>query len=176
MCDASRPCVLDTNVAVVANGKSKQADDSLVDKCIDVVLGLAQNGGLVIDAGDRIYDEYRQNLNLSGQPGTGDLFMKWVHDFRWQAEFCERREINCLDETEQAFLEFPEAEALREFDRSDRKFVAVANAGKVKHPIIQAVDFKWWGWKGALAAESIEVIFLDEAAAEAGYQEHLANG
>lgn len=176
MCNISRPCVVDTNVAIVANGNSEQAADALVEQCIDAILELTQNGGLVMDDGDRIYEEYRQNLSLSGQPGTGDMFMKWVHDFRWQAEFCERREINCLDEAEQAFLEFPEAEALKEFDRSDRKFVAVANAGEPKHPIIEAVDFKWWGWKDALAAEGIEVIFLDEAAAEAGYQEHLGNG
>ena len=83
------------------------------------------------------------------------------------------REINCLDETEQTFLEFPKSEALKNFDRSDLKFVAVANAGEPKRPVIEAVDFKWWGWKEALAAEGIEVVFLDEAVAEAGYQEHL---
>lgn len=170
-----RPCLVDTNVAIVANGKSEQADEDLVEKCIDAILEITTKGGLVIDSEDRIFDEYRQNLSLSGQPGTGDAFMKWVHDFRWQAELCEMRDVTCLDEDEQVFEEFPTADDLREFDRSDRKFVAVANAGKCC-PILQAVDFKWWGWKDALALAGITVHFIDEAAAEAGYRSHLANG
>jgi hypothetical protein len=168
-------CLVDTNVAIVANGKSEQADDALVEKCIDAILKITSKGGLVLDAGDLIYDEYRQNLSLSGQPGTGDVFVKWVHDFRWQPEFCERRDINCLDDAEQTFLEFPEAGTLREFDRSDRKFVAVANAAEPKRPILEAVDFKWWGWREGLAAEGISVIFLDEEAAEEGYRRHMGN-
>jgi len=71
-----RPCLVDTNVIIVANGKSEQADDSMVEKCIDAILELTTNGGLVIDEGGLIFDEYRQNLGLSGQPGTGDMFLK----------------------------------------------------------------------------------------------------
>lgn len=170
-----RPCLVDTNVAIVANGKSEQSNDALVEMCIDAILEVTRNGGLVLDAGDLIYDEYRQNLSMSGQPNTGDMFMKWVHDFRWQPQFCERREVHCQEGTGKVFLEFPESESLKEFDRSDRKFVAVANAAAPKRPILQAVDFKWWGWKEALAAEGIEVVFLDAAAAEAGYQKHLGD-
>lgn len=175
MCHIPRPCLVDTNVAIVANGKSEQANDSLVEQCIDALLEVTQNGGLVVDDGDRIVGEYRQNLSLSGQPGTGDLFMKWVHDHQWNADWCEQRTINCLNEDEQSFSEFPNTEALQDFDRSDRKFVAVANAAEPKHPIIEAVDFKWWGWKAALAEVGIQVVFLDEDAAEAGYQEHLGH-
>ena len=169
---AARPCLVDTNVAIVANGKSEQAPDDLVEKCIDVILELISKGGLILDDEDRIFDEYRQNLSLSGQPGTGDAFMKWVHDHRWIVECCERRKITCTNEDSQEFDEYPNTEGLRSFDVSDRKFVAVANAGK-KRPILQAVDFKWWGWKGALAEAGIQVIFLDEAIAEAGYAKHL---
>ncbi|MGA2657291.1 MAG: hypothetical protein ABSH34_07200 [Verrucomicrobiota bacterium] len=171
-----RHCVVDTNVAVVANGRSGQAGDSLVEKCIDAILELAGRGGLVLDDGGLIFDEYRQNLSLSGQPGTGDAFMKWVHDHQWNPGLCERRTITCLDEDGPDFNEFPRAEALRAFDRSDRKFVAVANARKPKRPILEAVDFKWWGWKDALSAEGIRVVFLDEQAAEAGYRKHAGHG
>lgn len=169
-----RPCLVDTNVAIVANGNSEQAEDALVEKCIDAIVGLTTAGRLVLDDEGRIFEEYRGNLSMSGQPGTGDAFIKWVHDHQWSEEKCERRTITCLDEDEQIFEEFPEDEGLKEFDRSDRKFVAVANAGE-KRPILQAVDFKWWGWKDALAAAGIEVVFLDEAAAEAGYKSHLGD-
>ena len=170
-----RPCVVDTNVPIVANGNSPQAGEDLVEMCIDALLTITKEGGLVIDSDGRIFEEYRWNLSLSGQPGTGDLFMKWVHDHQWQPEFCERRDITCLDEVEQKFAEFPDAAGLEDFDRSDRKFVAVANAGDEKRPILEAVDFKWWGWREALTAVGIQVVFLDEAAAEAGYQEHVGN-
>jgi len=169
------PCLVDTNVAVVANGRSDQADDALIEKCIDAILEVTGQGGLVLDAGGLIFEEYRDNLSLSGQPGTGDAFLKWVHDHQWNVELCERRSITCLDEDEQVFAEFPPAEALKEFDRSDRKFVAVANAAEPKRPILQAVDFKWWGWKDTLADVGIEVVFLDEAAAESGYRKHIGD-
>ncbi len=169
-------CLVDTNVPIVANGKSPQANDLLVEKCIDALLELTTRGGLVLDEGGSIFEEYRQNLSLSGQPGTGDAFMKWVHDHQWLAELCERRTITSLANDDRGFAEFPESPDLVDFDASDRKFVAVANAGNPKRPILEAVDFKWWGWKDALAAEGIEVVFLDEQAAEAGYQGHLGNG
>jgi len=46
------------------------------------------------------------------------------------------------------------------FDRSDRKFVAVANAHPAKPPILQSTDSKWWGWKDALHEVGITVHFL----------------
>jgi hypothetical protein len=171
-----RPCLVDTNVPIVANGHSPQADDDLVEKCIDALLTITNDGGLVIDSDGRIFEEYRQKLSMSGQPGTGDQFMKWVHDHQWITSLCERRDIRCLDESAQEFAEFPASDALKDFDRSDRKFVAVANAREPKRPILEAVDFKWCGWRDALAAEGIEVVFIDEEAVKRGYARHEGNG
>jgi hypothetical protein len=173
MSNVPRPCLVDSNVPIVANGRSAQTNDDLVEKCIDALLEITRHGGIVLDSEDRIFDEYRDNLSLSGQHGTGDAFMKWVHDHRWNEQWCELRSITCTDESNQIFAEFPDHQGLRDFDVDDRKFVATANAGK-PCPILQAVDFKWWGWKDALAEVGIRVCFLDEAAAEAGYREHLA--
>jgi hypothetical protein len=169
-----RHCIVDTNVAIVANGKSDQADDTLVERCIDTLVELMTRGGLVLDGGGLIFDEYRQNLSLSGQPGTGDAFLKWVHDHQWNPDHCERREITERND-DRMFEEFPSTPSLRDFDRSDRKFVAVANAGTPKRPILEAVDFKWWGWRKALAAEGIKVVFLDEGAAQAGFESHTGD-
>jgi hypothetical protein len=166
---------VDTNVAIVANGNSEQAGDALVEKCIDVLMKLTRKGGLVLDQHGEIFDEYRQNLSLRGQPGTGDLFMKWVHDHQWNPDFCERRVITSRAD-DRMYEEFPSSAALESFDRSDRKFVAVANAADPRPPILEAVDFKWWGWKSALAEEGIEVVFLDEESALEGFQRHLGHG
>src|SRR2546423_13876500 len=120
---AQTPCVVDTNVAIVANGRSPQATDELVEKCIDALVEITKDGGLVIDDDGRIFDEYRQNLSFSGRPGTGDMFFRWVHDHQWRPELCERRQLTCRDEAEQIFEEFPASPQLDNFDRSDRKFV-----------------------------------------------------
>lgn len=165
-----RPCVVDTNVAVVANGHSDQASPNLVQRCILALLEVTQKGGLVLDDGDRIVGEYRANLSQSGQPGTGDMFMKWVHDNRFNDSLCELRAIHCLEEPTQRFQEFPATPAaLASLDISDRKFVAVANAQSPRRPILQAVDYKWWGWKDDLALAGISVVFLDATHAEARY-------
>jgi hypothetical protein len=168
-----RPCLVDTNVAIVANERSDQASASLELACIDAILEITRKGGLVVDDGGLIFEEYRKNLSLSGQPGTGDVFLKWVHDHQWNPEWCERRAITLLVGDKRGFGEFPTAATLEGFDPSDRKFIATANAAEPKRPILQAVDFKWWGWKDALADAGIRVVFLDEAVAEAGYNEHL---
>ena len=83
----------------------------------------SRSGGLVIDAGDEIFDEYRQQLSMKGQPGVGDRFMKWVHDNRWNLP--ESRIALQLRRMASHTTEFPDHEGLAEFDNSDRKFVAV---------------------------------------------------
>jgi hypothetical protein len=168
-------CLVDTNVPIVANEDCLEANDSLVEECINILLELTRRGGLVLDDGGLIFEEYRQNLSLSGQPGTGDAFMKWVHDHQWLEDLCERRTITSLINDPHGFVEFPESTALNGFDPSDRKFVAVANARIPKRPIIQAVDCKWWGWKEALAAEGIEVVFVDATTVEAAYKKHIGD-
>jgi hypothetical protein len=58
------------------------------------------------------------------------------------------------------FEEFPNHPGLQSFDRSDRKFVAVAVTHQKKPHIRQAVDAKWWGWYPSLRAVGVEVDFL----------------
>ncbi len=112
---------------------------------------------MVIDSQDEIFDEYRKNLSLSGQPGIGDSFMKWVYTSRWSFPDSDRVKITCNDG---GYEEFPNHPGLKKFDPSDKKFVAVANAHSDKPPILQATDCKWWGWKDPLKESGIEVIFL----------------
>ena len=42
--------------------------------CIEAVEHVIKKRGLVIDAGDEIFDEYRRQLSMKGQPGVGDRF------------------------------------------------------------------------------------------------------
>jgi hypothetical protein len=163
MGNRSRLAVIDTNVPIVANYALKSTDqpvdlpDECVLACVDIITSVIKDKALVIDSGDEIYKEYRNNLSLKGQPGLGDRFMRWVHDNRWKLQKKNRVTIT---KTSGTYKEFPVHENLSNFDKSDRKFVAVANVHPDKPPIYQATDSKWWGWKEALVDCGIQVIFL----------------
>lgn len=157
-----KKCLVDTNVPKTANlaiQPDPQSDvpDACVLACIDAVEHIIKTRGLVIDAGNEIFNEYRQQLDMKGQPGVGDRFMKWVHDNCWSLPDSDRVTITKNGES---YDEFPDHAGLANFDKSDRKFVAAANAHPVKPPILQATDSKWWGWKDALMEVGITVHFL----------------
>ncbi|OGP84699.1 MAG: hypothetical protein A2V87_08890 [Deltaproteobacteria bacterium RBG_16_58_17] len=167
--------VVDTNVPKTANlaiapGKIPQELTKCVYSCVEAVEHIIKKGGLVMDSQDEIFDEYRGKLLMKGQPGVGDQFMKWVHDNRWKLPDCDRVKISRNGDT---YDEFPTHAGLTNFDSSDRKFVAVANAHIKKPPILQATDSKWWGWKEALTDVGITVFFLCPDYVEAKYTEKM---
>jgi hypothetical protein len=137
---------------------------------VEAVEHVVKNGGLVLDAGNEIFDEYRQQLSLKGQPGVGDRFMKWVHDHRWKFPTANRVTIT---KNGDSYDEFPVHDGLIHFDNADRKFIAVANAHHAKPSILQATDSKWWGWKDALAEAGITVRFVCPVYVEAKYREKV---
>lgn len=171
--------LIDTNVPLVANGNSPQPfltaleQLDLEEKCVNLIVNFQKSESrLVLDSNERILSEYGNKLNSSGQPGIGDSFLRWVHENGWNPRRCDRRELNCTDESNQIFDEFPDHVDLKNFDVSDRKFIAAANAQEPKAPIFQAVDYKWWGWKDALSEAGIDILFIDEVVARRGYDEH----
>ncbi len=155
--------IVDTNVAINANRALDPTvlpeEIDCISACVEAIAAVTTKRGLVLDAGDEIYDEYRRNLSLSGSPGQGDRFMKWVHDHRWGLPNEDRVPITKVGDS---YKEFPDHAGLENFDLSDRKFVAVANAHPTKPPILEATDSKWWGWKEPLVEVGITVIFLCE--------------
>lgn len=162
MIDLPKKYLVDTNVPKTANMSTDPSNipDELahcVLACIEAIDNVVNKGGLVLDAGDEIFDEYRHQLSMSGKPGVGDHFMKWVHDSRW--DFPKEDRV-IITKNGQSYDEFPEHEGLSNFDISDRKFIAVANNHQLKPPILQATDSKWWGWNDALKEAGITVQFL----------------
>ena len=157
-----KKCLVDTNVPInanLANDPSAIPDDLVVcvQSCVDAIDHVMKRGEFVIDSGDEIYGEYLSNLCLSGRKGIGNAFMKWVHDNRWSLPNIDRVVITKNGES---YDEFPLHCGLVNFDKSDRKFIAAANAHPLKPPILQSTDSKWWGWKDALKDVGISVQFL----------------
>jgi hypothetical protein len=168
-------CVVDTNVPKNANLALAPAAIPLeltgcVLACVEAIEYVVKKGRLVIDAGDEIFDEYRQQLSMKGQPGVGDRFMKWVHDNRWKFPDSDRVTITKYGDS---YNEFPDHDGLAQFDNSDRKFIAVSNAHPDKPPVLEATDSKWWGCKDALAEVGIIVYFLCSDYAKSKYAEKM---
>lgn len=152
--------VVDTNVPVVANGKSEQASPECVKTCAVRLNELTQKGKLVLDDKWMILKEYMNNLKSSGQPGPGDAFLKWALTNLRNPSRCESVSITPINSS---FSEFPSAPALQRFDPNDKKFIAVANVHPEKPPILQAVDIEWWSMRKHLRRAGITVDFLCEA-------------
>lgn len=156
--------VVDTNVAVVANRESRQASNNCFRICVERLGRITSDEDkLVLDDSWRIIREYQNNLQSSGQqPGIGKAFLKWVLTNRENPHRCDLIRINQVGNDDTAFAEFPLTKELDGFDRSDRKFVAVALSHPDNPAILQAVDSKWWGFRHVLQANGVSVEFICE--------------
>lgn len=153
--------VVDTNVAVVANG-SAEAGPDCVRRCTLALRALTKSGRIAVDDRWRIINEYRANLSESGQPGPGDVFLKWLLT-NWQnPERCCLVTITPAGNDGENFAEFPTDPALKRFDPADRKFVAVAVVLGGQATILEAVDTQWWEFRHALRDAGVEVEYVCE--------------
>ena len=149
-----RAFVVDANVAIVANRASPQADTTCEIACIQALREVKENM-ITIDDGDRILNEYRSHLSMSGQPGVGDEFMQWLFQNQYTKSVCERVVIH--EHPVRVFEEFPDDPALMAFDRADRKYVAVAIASENSPRILNAVDSDWRDFEHELSMHGISV-------------------
>lgn len=152
--------VVDTNVPVVANARSSQADPDCVIACIRSLLHVRDEGVILLDDALLILREYMNNLSMSGQPGPGDSFMKWVWTIQAHPDHCRQIPITLSQDDPANFVEFPEDPDLAGFDPSDRKFVAVALASNSTPDVLNAVDSDWAQYYSVLTRNGVHVTFL----------------
>jgi hypothetical protein len=151
--------VVDTNVPLCANGKSHVTAEC-VKICSREIKNIKEKGCIVLDDGWRIVKEYKNKLSSAGKPGVGDAFLKWVLTNMQNSKRCRMVRLTPRAGDENHFHEFPCDTGLKDFDPSDRKFVAAAAAHPEHPPVLQAADSKWWGWQKALNNAGIRVVFL----------------
>ena len=130
-------------------------------------------GHVFIDDGVRIVAEYRANLSAKGQPGPGDAFLKWLLTHEWGDEKVTRVAITAAEDDTEDFIELPKPPKGTVYDRSDRKFLAVAAAHAEHPPILQSFDSKWWGWRAALSKIGVTIQFLCEHDITKKHQEKM---
>ena len=152
--------IVDTNVAVVANGEwgenYKECEETCIDRLERILRGELK---LVLDENRLILDEYSRNL-YPKHADVGDRFLRWI--LRYMHAQCELVPITPIENSKTEFEEFPSDQALQKFDPDDRKFVAVAHKHPQKPPILQAVDSKWLDFREALGEHEVKVEFICE--------------
>ena len=153
-----RWAVIDSNVLIVANGKSEQANDACVEKCIDILLErLALQPLLALDDGGEILDEYSHYCRLQ-RPARRRRRVLPAGRFDNQYTSCHR--VPLTPHEDRVYQEFPDTPDLEKFDRSDRKFVATALGCTPTATIYNAVDSDYAQFAVALAAAAVPVTEL----------------
>lgn len=132
--------IVDTNVAIAANGIDTHASLKCQLNCIEFLQALispsSKNRVAVDDAGV-ILDEYSRHLSHRGAPGVGDQFFKYLHDNMYLGKKVLVAAITAIDDEKRGFAELPE----NKLDKSDRKFAALAVATGAD--IYNALDTDW---------------------------------
>lgn len=168
-------CVIDTNVAVTANGANDDAPPDCVAASARALRAVMRKGHVFLDADRRILKEYTDNLSARGEPGPGNAFLKWLLTNEWDERRVTRVEITPKAGDEEDYEELPPPPEGIVYDPSDRKFLAVAAAHEEHPPVLQSCDSKWWGWREALAAIGVTIHFLCPEAIEAKYREKVGS-
>jgi hypothetical protein len=161
--------VIDTNVLLVANGSHTGATPSCREVCVKRLLEQQREGVTVIDDGYRILREYQQKTSPNQPKGVGDAFLKWL--LQNTTNGARVHQVAITETQQDTYAEFPDGPLQTQFDPSDRKFVAVANAHPSNPSIWQAADSKWWGWAPALKKKGLQIDFLCPEQLEKTYRQ-----
>lgn len=155
-------CVVDTNVPTTANGMNEGASIGCVAASGRALQRVMQSGHVYIDDAGLIVAEYSKNLRREGQPGPGDAFFKWLLTHQWGEAHVTQVSITAKADDPDDFEELPAPDGGTTYDRSDRKFLAVAAAHPDRPHILQSFDSKWWGWQVSLSKCGVRIHFLCE--------------
>jgi predicted nucleic acid-binding protein len=132
--------VVDTNVAIAANGRDTHASLTCQFKCTEFLQELVspiKRTQIILDMQGMIFDEYSRHLNYKGEPGVGDIFFKYLHDHMYLGKKVRLIAITPIDDETRGFNELP----TNTVDKSDQKFLATAIVSNAA--IINAVDTDW---------------------------------
>lgn len=133
--------VVETNVAISANGRDTHASMACQYACITFLEELVspkKHTQIVLDELGLIFTEYSNHLHYKGQPGVGDVFFKYLHDHMYLNKKIRRVLITPITDEARGFDELPP----NPIDKSDRKFLATAFVSGAT--VVNALDTDWY--------------------------------
>lgn len=134
--------VVDTNVAVVANG-GQEVDTELECRlaCVEALEEAYSRQIVLVDDKGLLFDEYKKHLTFADAQRVGNKFFKHIWSNQYRQDRVRRVPITPCDdiddEERRGFEELPE----NHLDISDRKFLATALVGEAV--ILNATDGDW---------------------------------
>lgn len=156
--------IIDTNVINTANGQADHMSSDCEEACIDFLIEFMEKGVLVVDdkrnGESEIINEYERQISYNEDDIIGNRFVKWISWNERDPDHIERIPITPSNHCEVWYKEITKGIGLENFDRSDRKFVAVAFAHPEHPAIVNATDTDWLEVMEILSSQGIEVINL----------------
>lgn len=151
--------VVDTNVLAVAEGLHDSASDECKAACSQIARQV-QEGKILLAvdserSGETILREYLGALKGRQKDGVASKLAIRLWHLRHDPAVCKRVDVTIEGES---FAEVPAK--LRDFDRDDHKWIAVACGEGGGPPIYQAKDGEWWSRRSDFADCGIDVQFL----------------
>lgn len=152
--------VVDTNVPIVANGRSDDANGGRIPTAacrlaaIDFLDELLKSGRVFLDLAGEIQREYRRYLNPAGEPGVGDRFYQEV----LRRGPLQVQHVELPKASDGSYKDYPKDRDLVSFDPSDRKFVALSL--RAKAPVVVATDSDWVHHRAALDRNGVTIRFV----------------
>ncbi len=148
--------IVDTNVAVVANGQNDDVVGSCRDACTRFIAEIPHGRVVLIDSADEIRAEYARAVGMGRPYQLGAQFLLYV--LRYQHDSRHVRRIDLPKRPDGGFADFPDTPDLATFDPSDRKFAALARQTGVA--VANATDSDWADHIASLNAHGVAVAFL----------------
>lgn len=149
--------IVDTNVAVVANGRGdgkKPISKACRTASIAFLLEVVTRDRILVDAAGEVAKEYRRHLSPKGQPGVGDRFCQLV-----MTQGPEKVEhIELARAPDGSYADLPAPVAASTLDQSDRKFAALA--ARTGAAVSTSTDRGWTRHATLLSANGLSVQFL----------------
>lgn len=142
--------IIDTNVPLTSVGMHEGASIDCQRACAQLIHNVLRgNIRVLIDAEGEILKEYRKKMYPDPNPSAGLASQFLMHLFTYRADISRVREVSLPrrgDGKDDEYEDWPDDPRLSHFDRSDRKWVALAvryMRDENPAPIINAMDNDW---------------------------------
>lgn len=154
--------IVDTNVPIKAADFHSEdvVDLKCSQSCLSFIKTLMNSDDVVVlDTGWEILNEYKKHIDIHAEDNVASEFLMWIIHGMLTEKVVQ---YQITKTGNNSYAEFPTSPSLSGFDRSDRKFVALAKVDPTNPSIYNGSDTDWWDFREAFTREGIHIVFLCE--------------